>query len=258
VNASGIVAPRSFARFCSSSCLPDRRPPAHISPCFAQQPGAVRARDQAMAGIDAHQIAPSAGAQLTPSNVARAASSSCLAAYLWNEDQRGKSVNHRRCDDHTRKPSVRRHRFTANPRSPSRESSHKPILYPKPRSLASFAENFHPSSYQVVPGFCFLLRNVEEELPHNRAVAREVTLEAADVLKALIPDVLCDASLGSFCPESNSMHAHDEGLLMLRLKMPIRPRSAATLYSARIVGSRSSDVGASKEVTWHPADLRPT
>lgn len=73
-------------------------------------------------------------------------------------------------------------------------------LSQKPRSLASFAENFQFLSGLSSRSRKLVLRNVEEELAHDRAVAREVTFEAANVLKALVPDAFRDALLGQFPP----------------------------------------------------------
>src|SRR5262245_34018927 len=44
------------------------------------------------------------------------------------------------------------------------------------------------------------LRDVEEELPDQRAVARQVTLEVADVLEALLPDPLRQELRGQLLP----------------------------------------------------------
>ena len=49
-----------------------------------------------------------------------------------------------------------------------------------------------------------VLRHVEEEFQDQRAVAREMALEGADVLEALLPDILAGEPLGSFCCSSNS------------------------------------------------------
>ena len=141
--------------------------------------------------------------------------------HLWvMKIQRGKSVNHCRCDDHTRKPfGVRRHhipRRILRRRLANRLFISLHVLFPE-TALLGIVRRELPILVRVIkpfqePFLLFLLRNVEEELAHNRAVAREVTLEAADVLKALIPDVLCDALLGQFLSgEQLGMHAHRRG-----------------------------------------------
>ncbi len=44
----------------------------------------------------------------------------------------------------------------------------------------------------------FVLRDVEEELQDQRAVARQMPLEGADVVETLLPDILADECFGSF------------------------------------------------------------
>ena len=40
---------------------------------------------------------------------------------------------------------------------------------------------------------------MEKELQHQRAVARQVVLEIADIREALLPDILADEIGGIFC-----------------------------------------------------------
>src|SRR5262249_38158046 len=62
----------------------------------------------------------------------------------------------------------------------------------------------------------FFLGNVEKELANADAVARQIALEAADVVKAFLPDVFCD-ELGRqlLLLQEIAVHPHDEGLLIV-------------------------------------------
>src|SRR4029077_14346980 len=62
----------------------------------------------------------------------------------------------------------------------------------------------------------FLVGNVEEEFADDCSIARQVALEAADVLKALVPKIFGDDLLGQFLPRKKlRVHAHDKRLLVV-------------------------------------------
>ena len=57
---------------------------------------------------------------------------------------------------------------------------------------------------------------MEEKLADNCAVARQVSLERANVLKALVPNIFADTFLGQLlCCKKLGMDTHDERLLII-------------------------------------------
>jgi hypothetical protein len=66
------------------------------------------------------------------------------------------------------------------------------VFLPRSRSLTSLSENFHRlSGCAAASGTAAAarLRDVEEDLADDGAVARQVALDGADVLEAVAPDV---------------------------------------------------------------------
>ena len=73
---------------------------------------------------------------------------------------------------------------------------------------------------------------MQEELQDQRAVAREMALERADVLEALLPDVLVDEFARQLLTRQESPDGRARPALPRsseRLKMPMRPRSGSAM-----------------------------
>ena len=68
--------------------------------------------------------------------------------------------------------------------------------------------------------------DVEKELEHDHSIAGEMALEFADILEAFLPDVLADQLGRDFLPlQQFGMHAHDQGLLVVRAVEDADPSS---------------------------------
>ena len=102
---------------------------------------------------------------------------------------------------------------------------------------------------------------MQEELPHDDAVARQVSLEAADVLKPLLPDVLGDQRRRELLLRQKlRMHAHHERFLVVAAveDADVAAVGQALSCSARDSRGRGPRAdGALKEKTWQPCGLMP-
>src|SRR4029077_13073230 len=68
--------------------------------------------------------------------------------------------------------------------------------------------------------------DVEKELEHDHSIAGEMALEFADILEAFLLDVLADELGRDFLPlQQFGMHAHDQGLLVVRAVEDADPSS---------------------------------
>ncbi len=64
---------------------------------------------------------------------------------------------------------------------------------------------------------CSSFDTLQEEFQNQRAVACEMALERADVVEALLPDILADQGAGQLLAlEQFRVHAHDQHFLVIR------------------------------------------
>ena len=109
---------------------------------------------------------------------------------------------------------------------------------------------------------CSSLRDVEEELEHDAAVARPVLLGLADRVVPLLPQLaeIVGPARQPLCSEVLGVDPHDEHLLVVAAVPHADPaalgqRSCCTRH--RKSWSSSSAVGALNANTWHPTGFTP-
>src|SRR4029077_4189765 len=110
------------------------------------------------------------------------------------------------------------------------------VVIPKPTLLGVVEREFPVLVRVIEPLQKTLLLlpfgNVKEEFHHNRSVAKQVTLERADVLESLFPDAFRDAFRGElWSREKFRMHPYYQRLLIAAAIENADPAALGQLFN---------------------------